>query len=276
MISTKFLIKKLIKKIAFRFGYQIDFNNIKKNDRSDKVNLNIGAGKYVIEGFKSLDLYTPHYYKNKDDFLKNRIEYNIRENSIPYENNSVDNIYCSHVLEHIEDKFVYKFLKESYRVLKERGVLRVACPDAEFLYNVSIFENDYWMWRHPTFSNQERFDTQWEKVCQYDFLMRELATPRMRFYKNKINPKVLEVSGLEKLAYSELCETIKKDLNFREDHPGDHINNWDFERFKAIGDKIGYTFTIRSKFRGSVSKEMNSNDFDKTRPNMALYVEFIK
>tara|TARA_Y100000991_G_C21943318_1_gene336304 strand:- start:366 stop:1187 length:822 start_codon:yes stop_codon:yes gene_type:complete len=272
----KFFLKKLFKIIAFKFGFQIEFNNIRKNKKNNKVNLNIGAGKYVIQDFKSLDLYTPHYYKNREDFLKSRIEYNIRENSIPFENNSVDNIYCSHVLEHIEDKYAYKFLKESFRVLKKRGVLRVACPDAEFLFSVSTFDNDFWDWRHPTFSNKKRFDTKWEKVCQYDFLMRELASPRMRFYKNKINAKVMNVDNLKKFQYSELSEMVKEDLSFREEHPGDHINNWDFERFKAIGDKIGYEFILRSKFRGSVSKEMRSFDFDKTRPNMSLYVEFIK
>ena len=32
----------------------------------NSINLNIGAGDYVLPGFFSLDFFSPHYYKNKD------------------------------------------------------------------------------------------------------------------------------------------------------------------------------------------------------------------
>ena len=268
----------LLQLIFNKFGYQISFKKIKKSihNGNGKLNLNIGAGKYVINGFKSLDIYTPHYYKSKDDFLKRRIEYNIRKDSIPFKKNTVDNIYCSMVIEHIENEFVFKLLKESYRVLKKRGVLRIACPDSEFLFNVSKFDNDYWKWRHPTLMNKNRFETNWDELCQYDFLIKEIAAPRMRFYKNKINSKVINIDDARKIEYQDFCELIKKDLFFRENHPGDHINNWDFKRLKEIGEEIGFKYVIKSKYRGSVSIEMQSDEFDKTAPQMSLYVEFIK
>ena len=73
----------------------------------------------------------------------------MRKDSLPYADESVDNIYCSHVIEHIENQYVDKFIMESYRVLKKGGGLRIACPDAEFLFEVSSFVNDYWNWRKP-------------------------------------------------------------------------------------------------------------------------------
>ena len=266
----------LVKIIAKKFGYDISFTKVKKNTPNAKLNLNIGAGKYVINGFKSLDVYTPHYYKSKENFLKNRVEYNMRKDSIPFETNTVDNIYCSHVVEHIEDEYVVKFLGESYRVLKNGGVLRIACPDSEFLFSVSLFENEYWNWRNQTFLNKNNYETNWDKVCQFDFLIRETATPRMRFYRDKLRSKVLKIDDLKKLEYQEFCKLIKKDLFFRENHPGDHINNWDFRRLKEIGERIGFNYIIRSKYRGSVSIDMQSNEFDKTASQMTLYVEFIK
>ena len=276
LIFLKKILKLFLRFIELKFRYKISFTKLKKKNFNGKLNLNIGTGRYEINGFKSLDIYTPHYYKSKQEFLKKRVEYNIRKDSIPFKNNTVDNIYCSHVLEHIENEYVIKFLKESYRVLKKKGVLRVACPDSEFLFNVSLFENEYWNWRHPTFINKNRFETNWDEICQYDFLIKETAAPRMRFYKNKIISKVFEIDDIKKLKYHDFCESIKKDLTFRENHPGDHINNWDFSRLKEIGEIIGFNQILKSKYLGSVSIDMQSNEFDKTHPQMTLYVEFIK
>ncbi len=53
--------------------------------------------------------------------------------ALPYEDNSVDAVYHSHVLEHMDRDFAVTFIKENYRVLKRGGVLRVAVPDMEYL-----------------------------------------------------------------------------------------------------------------------------------------------
>ena len=280
------LLFELIAKPAFSFirflarkaGYKINISKFvkNKNKQTALLNLNIGAGSYEIENFLSLDIYTKHYYKNKKEFLKKRIEYNIRKDMIPFKDSVVDNIYISHVIEHIEDKYFKNFLKESYRVLKKGGVLRIACPDAEFLYSVSKFKNEYWNWRVESLSNEKRYETNWQEINQYDFLLRELSTPRMRFYKNKINSKQLDMKTIKNLEYKELSSTLRKDLVFRDYHPGDHINNWDFDRLKLYGKEFKFKNIIKSKPQGSVSSAMSTPDFDRTQPNMSLYVEFIK
>lgn len=50
---------------------------------------------------------------------------------IPYADNSVDVVYHSHMLEHIDRDGVPAFLKEVRRVLKEGGVHRIVVPDFE-------------------------------------------------------------------------------------------------------------------------------------------------
>ena len=235
----EFLIKpifNIFRTIARKAGYSINVSRyvVPQNKSQNLLNLNIGAGTYEIENFLSLDIYTNHYYKSKEDFLKKRIEYNIRKDGLPFDDLTVDNIYISHVIEHIEDEFVFNFFAESYRVLKKGGVLRVACPDAEFLYQVSQFNNDYWNWRIESLSNKKRYQTNWKNITQYDYLLRELCTPRMRFYKNRIPNQVKELSYFKNMSYQEFCSEVKKDLTFRNENPGDHINNWDFERLKMI------------------------------------------
>lgn len=50
---------------------------------------------------------------------------------IPFPDASVDVVYHSHLLEHLERKTAYVFLKEVHRVLKPDGIHRIAVPDLE-------------------------------------------------------------------------------------------------------------------------------------------------
>ncbi|MCJ7634810.1 methyltransferase domain-containing protein [Candidatus Bathyarchaeota archaeon] len=54
-------------------------------------------------------------------------------NGIPYKNNSVDLVLCSHLIEHLSRDEGDAFLKECYRVLKPKGILRLVIPDTRLL-----------------------------------------------------------------------------------------------------------------------------------------------
>jgi len=195
---------------------------------NESLNLNVGAGRYVIPNFKNLDVYTPHYYRSKSSFLKSRIEYDITSDTLPFGDSTVDNIYISHVLEHVEERHAVRFLEESYRVLVEGGVLRVVCPDAKFLFDVSQFDNSYWQWRRKTFKNLKRFDVDWANIEQYDFLVHELSSPRCRYSVRRIPEAVETNDTLQGLDYESLKDFLRTGLTYRRTHPGDHINCWDY------------------------------------------------
>ncbi len=57
---------------------------------------------------------------------------------IPFEANSVDVVYHSHLLEHLDRKAAKQFLLEVKRVLKEGGVQRIVVPDFEKLCRTYI------------------------------------------------------------------------------------------------------------------------------------------
>lgn len=278
LMIVNFFFKYL--KIFFKLlGYNLSINFKKtiKNSNKDELNLNIGAGTYVIDGFTSLDRYSSHYYPNKNKFLKERVNYNLRKDNIPYKNNSVDNIYVSHVLEHVENEFVIKFIYEAYRVLKPSGVLRIVCPDAKFLFQVSQFSNDYWYWRKKgTFSNKKRTNTDWNSIEQYDYLLKELSSPNCRFYNYKVKNNLPENKELKKLDYEEFKNLIQKETKYREEFPNDHINIIDFDTIYKIGSNAKFSQIVNSKKNGSVSSRMQSIEFDKTAPQMSLYVDLIK
>lgn len=50
---------------------------------------------------------------------------------IPHADDSVDVVYSSHMLEHLDQQDAKKCLLEIYRVLKKGGILRLALPDIE-------------------------------------------------------------------------------------------------------------------------------------------------
>jgi SAM-dependent methyltransferase len=52
---------------------------------------------------------------------------------IPFESGSVDAVYHSHVLEHLDRPVARGFLNETLRVLKPGGICRIVVPDFEFL-----------------------------------------------------------------------------------------------------------------------------------------------
>lgn len=52
---------------------------------------------------------------------------------LPYEDNTVDLIYASHVIEYFDDEEVFPLLQEWKRVLKPGGVLQLAVPDLSAL-----------------------------------------------------------------------------------------------------------------------------------------------
>lgn len=52
---------------------------------------------------------------------------------VPYEDNTFEMVYSSHVLEHIDKQFSFDFMRECHRVLKPNGILRIVVPDLELL-----------------------------------------------------------------------------------------------------------------------------------------------
>ena len=61
---------------------------------------------------------------------------------LPFEDESVDYIYLSHVLEHLRKYEAQRVLRDCWRILKGRGIVRVVVPDLELLAEKYI-EKDY-------------------------------------------------------------------------------------------------------------------------------------
>ena len=95
------------------------------------VNFFINKKKYFLRIFASKFL-SKERYQNIKKLPDNIIVHNLSK-GIPFENNSIDAVYHSHLLEHIDYCNVNDFLAEIFRVLKPNGIQRIVVPDLYLL-----------------------------------------------------------------------------------------------------------------------------------------------
>ena len=272
MIMNNMRIKtyEYIKRIADRFGYELQINRKIKQNRQ-QICLNIGAGNWRCDSWINLD-YSSEWYRasQKHPFLP----YDIRNDTIPFDEDVVDAIYCSHVIEHIENEYVQNMFSECYRVLKKGGVLRIAVPDADFIYTISKINSEYWWWRDSWFTSGILKSDY--KPRNVDYCVRELATPKLLAYKLGLN-EIDYINDFDSLDKCDFFEKITNGLEFRDNTVGDHINYWTYTKLEKMLQMTGFTTIIQSKYGGSCCKEMTDlSKFDLTNPQLSLYVETIK
>src|SRR3990167_7840109 len=97
--------------------------NKEKVDRilaSKKIKLNLGCGEHNWEDYIGIDL--------NPEVSKPDITGDIMDLSM-FADNSVEEIVCYHVIEHLGHRKVPLFFKECYRVLKVGGKFTFECPD---------------------------------------------------------------------------------------------------------------------------------------------------
>ena len=121
--------------------------HLKSKDPNKELKLNIGCGTATSENWinidKSLNIYLSKFSRLKKLMFRLRIiskeVYEARwsgtylrrdvTRGLPFESNTIDFIYSSHLLEHMINPKALHFLEECYRVLKVGGILRIVVPD---------------------------------------------------------------------------------------------------------------------------------------------------
>jgi len=102
------------------------------NRENKPVKLHIGSGGNYKEGWINID---------NNSHAKKDLHLNVLK-GIPFPDNSVDFIFNEHFIEHLSYKAGLDFLKETFRVLKPKGVIRTAFPDLDTL--IDSYIKDYW------------------------------------------------------------------------------------------------------------------------------------
>lgn len=135
------------------------------------MKINLGSGYYALSGWVNydnsilakIDRFIPikwfAYLGILDDWYKevdfNKITvHNIRK-GLPQKNNTVDQVYTSHFLEHLYRWEALNVLKECFRVMKRGAPIRVCVPDIE-LINKFIGADHKMEWYYPKIMNLKK------------------------------------------------------------------------------------------------------------------------
>lgn len=88
---------------------------------ADTKKINIGCGEIFHPDWINLDVSS-----NDPSVLVLDVT-----RGLPFESSTIDSCYSSHVLEHLDRNAAEAFVKESFRVLRSGGVIRLVVPDLE-------------------------------------------------------------------------------------------------------------------------------------------------
>jgi len=178
-------------KLNFFFQKFIVWALLKK--KPSLSHLHLGCGKQYLEGFINIDA---NIFGKKDMWLDIR-------NGFPFRDNSVDSVYAHMLFEHLYPAELIFILKESYRLLKKGGGLRICVPNLAAAIEGYMAGELSWVSEFPRsfescggkFYNFIFCDGQ-HKMC-FDFgLLEELLTragfqdiAKMDFNVSRIYPK---------------------------------------------------------------------------------------
>lgn len=240
--------------------------------------INIGAGRFHHPYWKNVDYGSGWYAKDQKAAF---VEYDLTALApLPFDDAAITLAYTSHTIEHVDDRAVENLLHECHRVLRPGGALRVTCPDAGLLYrSVELGARGYWRWRYPWFKGRLSSAPSLDAVALEDFLVREIATSKCRFYVHrKTALSAEEVRELARvLSREDLLNTLIDGVSFDPDHPGDHINWWTEEKLIAALQRAGFSTVYTSRRGQSLFAPLTDADrFDTTQPSNSLYVEAVR
>jgi len=109
-------------------------STIKSMDIQEKVKLNVGCGTDYKEGYIGID--RAKFTEHVDIVL------DIEKKKLPFKDNSVDECYCAHVLEHVDRPEL--LIEEMKRVLRPGGLLHIVSPHYSHPNSHVPVHKNYW------------------------------------------------------------------------------------------------------------------------------------
>jgi len=108
------------------------------------MKLNLGCGEHTLDGYVNIDL-----YETKSKYGHKIVKMDACK--LKYKDNSIDEIYSSDLLEHIEWQEVRNVLEEWKRALKPGGKLFIDTPVVDllidelrgFVSEINMFDGQY-------------------------------------------------------------------------------------------------------------------------------------
>jgi len=245
-----------------------DLINLKLYDNLFSSNaklINIGAGNFNHPRWLNVDFYsTTDNKKNKIDIF-----YDLNSNeTLPFDNESVDIVYSSHTIEHVFKKNVFRLVEELKRILKKNGIIRFVYPNIDLAVK-AYFNND------KDFFYMNPKDYSLEKNLTSIFAMNLNDSNSPNFIDELEIRKIMhEMRSIDALDYLEDLNNKNPEVFFRPDY---HRSWWNFNLLKTIFKKNNFSEIYASSFgQSSCPILRDTSIFDNTHPKLSGYLEVKK
>lgn len=212
------------------------------------IKVNIGAGKWQKQGWKTLDCY-----------LEADIKADLRQcKPLPIRDSQLTKVFSSHCIEHIETHHLENLIKELYRCMKPGALLRLGCPDADMALEAYKNNNIEWF----------------NGICTKGDIGARLVNTFVSYAAGEGGPPVTEEEVREKFDSLSKDEFINWAISLcdRSRPYIAHINGIYYEKLEKLLKSAGFENIERSSFKKSKDPELREEHFD-LYPSVTLFVE---
>jgi predicted SAM-dependent methyltransferase len=175
--------------------------------------LNLGCGNNYHSDWINLDIHSED---------KKVIVHNLR-NGIPFETNSIDVIYHSHILEHFPIKEATVFIAECFRVLKTNGIIRVVVPDLEIIVKEYLDK----LQKSLNGDKAAQLDYEWIMLELFDQMVRNHSGGQMAeyFHQNEISNQDFVIKRIGQEGHKIIeKQTQVREINSLNKHHTNQVN----------------------------------------------------
>jgi len=275
----KQVIKRKVLKLIAAYGYKLI--NVNPNstkflyeDKPDKeiLYLNVGAGAWFHPYWENLDNPRADYTKS----LNSSLEFDLTSgDSWPIKDNSLNIVYSSHTIEHLNDKFTLDLMKQAYKKLKSGGIIRLTCPDIDVVLDAYKRKDEYVF----KVCNAQKLNIPLEHSIHQTLLLyfaaecSGIASNKINITDEEIQKEFKSLTNKDFLnKYSNMVST-----EFVKNFPRNHTTWFNTVKILEMLKLAGFEEVYKSAYCQSKSPILRDpNFFDNTRPDISLYVEAVK
>ena len=272
---------KLVRRIKVSGDY---YKEYPLESLENKCFYNIGAGSFYHPLWTNIDYETDHY---KAKQRKGFVHHNLMEiTPLPIETDSAEIVYSSHTIEHVDNTAVLNMMKEAYRILKPGGCIRLTTPDAWIEYQAYMKRDiSFWDWQIAYYSRKGKWETLYKKPLSKasveQLFLHHFASQLCEIdVDDSVEKKYSDIEINEvfsKYSMEEGLDFFTQQCQFNADHPGNHINWWDYNKLEFFLKEAGFKTIYRSGYGQSLYAPLRDTDlFDNTHPTLSIYIEAVK